>query len=129
MARGDYYFSRGLIKGFGKVFFLKVLQEAPDKSAPRRQVGSFVDEIDYGLFSAKCAPGLVHSWDPEYFIKCAKKLPGWEEREMLLEASLAVFPAATRSRPRSVQTPRPPFPARRFRLASRSTTAGSALQR
>ncbi|HEU4651977.1 MAG TPA: hypothetical protein VFS49_11250 [Croceibacterium sp.] len=91
MSRGDYYFSRGLVKGFGKVFFLKILQEAPEGSAPRRLLGSFVDEIDYGLFSSRCAPGLEHAWDPEYFLKTARRLPGWEDRELVLETSLAGF--------------------------------------
>lgn len=91
MSRGDYYFSRGLIKGLGKVFFLKVLQEAPAGSPPRRLLGSFVDEVDYGLFSTRSAPGLEHSWDPEYFLKVAKALPGWGERELVLETGLAGF--------------------------------------
>ena len=91
MARGDYYFSRGLVRGLGKVFFLKVLQEAPDGSPPRRLLGSFVDEIDYGLFSTKSAPGIDHAWDPEYFLKVARTLPGWEGRALVLEASLAGF--------------------------------------
>lgn len=91
MARGDYYFSRGLVKGFGRVFFLKVLQEAPEGSAPRRLLGSFVDEVDYGLFSSRCAPGLEHAWDPEYFLKIAGALPGWTGRDLTLETGLAGF--------------------------------------
>ena len=91
MARGDYYFSRGIIQGLGKVFFLKVLQEAPEGSPTRRLLGSFVDEVDYGLFSTKSAPGVDHSWDPEYFLKIARALPGWGERQLVLDATLAGF--------------------------------------
>lgn len=91
MSRGDYYFSQGVIKGLGNVFFLKVLQEAPTGSPPRRLLGSFVDEVDYGLFGIKRAPGTDHSWDPEYFLKVARALPGWAERELVLETGLAGF--------------------------------------
>lgn len=87
----DYYFSAGTIKGLGQVFFLKVPQEAPPGSAPRRLLGSFVDEIDYGLFGAKKAPGVDHSWDPEYFLTIAKALPGWSARQLELETDLAGF--------------------------------------
>jgi hypothetical protein len=91
MARGDYYFSQGILKGLGSVFLLKVLQEAPAGSPPRRLLGSFVNEVDYGLFGIKRAPGLEHSWDPEYFLKIARALPGWAERELVLQTDLAGF--------------------------------------
>lgn len=91
MARGDYYFAQGIVTGLGKLFFLKVLQEASEPSAPRRLLGSFVDEIDYGILSTKSAPGLEHSWDPEYFLKLARALPGWENRVLIETADLAGF--------------------------------------
>lgn len=91
MARGDYYFSQGIVKGLGKVFFLRILQEAAEGSAPRRLLGSFVDEIEYGLFGTKNAPGLEHSWNPEYFLAKARALPGWSENQLVQEAGLAGF--------------------------------------
>lgn len=91
MARGDYYFSRGMIRGLGKVFFLKVLQEAPTASPSRRLLGSYVDEVNYGLFGSKSCPGIDHSWDPEYFLTAAKALPGWSGRQLVLETDLSGF--------------------------------------
>lgn len=91
MSRGEYYFSRGIVEGLGRVFFLKVLQEAPPQSPPRRLLGSFVDQINYGFLGTKEAPGMEHSWEPEYFLRCAGALPGWETRELVLETALANF--------------------------------------
>ena len=91
MSRSDYYFSSGIVKGLGNVFFLRILQEAPVGSAPRRLLGSFVDEIEYGLFGSKSAPGLEHSWNPEYFLTKAKALPDWSQNELVLETGLAGF--------------------------------------
>ena len=90
MARGDYYFAQGIVVGLGKLFFLKVLQEAPEGSPPRRLLGSYVDEID-SFLGLKRAPGLEHSWDPEYFLKVAHALPGWGERQLIQSADLAGF--------------------------------------
>ena len=91
MSRGDYYFSRGEVKGLGKVFFLKILQEASPGSPPRRLLGSFVDEIDHGFLGTRNAPGLEHSWMPEYFLSCAQALPGWQGRQLVTYADLAGF--------------------------------------
>ncbi len=91
MSRGDYYFSRGEVKGLGRLFFLKILQEASPGSPPRRLLGSFVDQIVYGFLGTKIAPGLEHSWMPEYFLSSAQALPGWEGRELVTYADLAGF--------------------------------------
>jgi len=91
MSKKNLYFSRGITRGFGKVFFLRVLQEAPAGSPPRRLLGSFVDEVDYGPLSTKSAPALDHAWDPEYFLTIAKAIPGWAQRGLVLETNLAGF--------------------------------------
>ncbi len=87
----DIYFSSGMIKGMGRVFFLRVPQEAPEGSASRRLLGSYVVEIDYGLFKLKEAPGLEHAWQPEYFFTKAAAVADLSGVELRQEASLAGF--------------------------------------
>ncbi|MBC2778505.1 hypothetical protein [Parasphingopyxis marina] len=67
---------------------MRVPQEAGTGSAPRRLLGSYVDEIDYGLFSTREAPGIDHAWDPEYFFHIAKALGGNDNRDWVLETAL-----------------------------------------
>jgi hypothetical protein len=71
----DLYFSRGIMKGLGTVFMLRVPQEAGEGSSPRKLLGSYVDEIDYGLFKSKEAPSLNHAWQAEYFLSKAAAVP------------------------------------------------------
>lgn len=46
----DYYFSRKAVPRFGKLYFLKVLQEADSKGGGRSLLGSVVQESREGLF-------------------------------------------------------------------------------
>lgn len=46
----DYYFSRKAVPRFGKMYFLKVLQEADSEGGGRSLLGSVVQELREGLF-------------------------------------------------------------------------------
>lgn len=73
----NLYWLKGVLRGFGPMLFLRVPQYAPAGSATRRLLGSYVDEVDYGLFGSRCAPTLNHAWQPEFFLDQARPhVPG-----------------------------------------------------
>jgi hypothetical protein len=87
----DLYFSRGIMKGLGTVFMLRVPQEAGEGSSPRKLLGSYVDEIDYGLFKSKEAPSLNHAWQAEYFLSKAAEVPTLQGMALTDTVNLANF--------------------------------------
>lgn len=89
----NLYFSRGIVGGMGFIDFLMVPQEAPEGSAPRKLLGSFVDEIDHGpiFLKTKSSPSLNHAWQPGFFLTLAGKLEQLNGVELVQEAGLAKF--------------------------------------
>lgn len=74
---GDLYFSRALFKGLGKLYVLKIPQVAGVGSSTRKLLGSYVNEIDRGVWPFKRQiPALNHSWVAEYFLSIASSVPG-----------------------------------------------------
>jgi hypothetical protein len=53
MKRGDYYFANSVLGGVGRMFFLKIPQNASMGSDPARLIGSLVEEGDDGLLGGK----------------------------------------------------------------------------
>ena len=62
----DYYFSRKAVPRFGKLYFLKVLQEADSGGGGRTLLGSVVQELREGLFG----------WGQHYPIPMHMSRPG-----------------------------------------------------
>jgi hypothetical protein len=87
----DLYFSRSIIRGLGAVYCLRIPQEAPNGSGPRRLLGSYVDETGGGFLSGKSVPGVNHAWEPEYFLSLLPTLTGTAGKSYVQEASLAGF--------------------------------------
>ena len=87
----DIYFTSGFIRGLGRLFFLRVPQHAPVDSNARRLLGSYVVEIDYGLFKLREAPALEHAWQPGYFLTQAGQVVSLQGVDLVLSADLAGF--------------------------------------
>jgi hypothetical protein len=84
----NLYFSKSIFKGLGPVFFLRIPQEAAPGTAPRRLLGSFVEESDGGLFG-KATPGTNHAWEPEYFLSLLPKLKSTAGKSHVQQTNLA----------------------------------------
>ena len=61
MPSSDYYWASHLIKGFGKMWFLNIPQEANSPGGGQNLLGSVVNELQGGFFSA----GLIGKDFPE----------------------------------------------------------------
>ncbi len=61
-SRKDYYFARSAVRGFGRLFFLKVPQRADQDSPAANLLGSMVVEEDYGPFGTKICPRPQNSY-------------------------------------------------------------------
>lgn len=75
MSSSDYYWSRRLIQGFGKMWFLIVPQEADASGGGTSLLGSVVNELSGGLFPAnggiigKDFPEPNHLTTPQLLLK------------------------------------------------------------
>ncbi|NUN50931.1 MAG: hypothetical protein HUU15_19155 [Candidatus Brocadiae bacterium] len=61
MGAGDWYWSRGQFKGYGKMWFLLSAQEAASSGGGRSLLGSVVEELGGGPLGL---PGLLGAWYP-----------------------------------------------------------------
>jgi len=79
MPSSDYYWAQHLIKGFGKMWFLKLPQEADSPNGGRSLLGSVVNELRGGIFSStgligKDFPEPNHLSKPQLLLKRIEEL-------------------------------------------------------
>jgi hypothetical protein len=94
MSSSDYYWAQHLIKGFGKMWFLKVPQEADSSGGGESLLGSVVNELRGGLFSStgligKDFPEPNHLSTPQLLLKSIEKHRkdlGIADGELLIQA-------------------------------------------
>ena len=88
MAGKDWYFSTAVLGGVGKLFFLKVAQDASQGTGPSRLLGSFVLEGDGGLFGNSEYPVPQNSYILGAVATEMKKL-GFPEDQIFDEIGLS----------------------------------------
>jgi hypothetical protein len=94
MPSSDYYWAQHLIKGFGRMWFLKVPQEADSSGGGESLLGSVVNELRGGIFSStgligKDFPEPNHLSTPQLLLKSIEKHRkdlGIAEGELLVHA-------------------------------------------
>ena len=84
----NYYFSKSVLAGAGKLFFLKIAQDASPNSAPSRLLGSFVNEGDGGLFGGAEYPVPQNSYILEAAVTAMRGL-GYPDDTIFNEISLS----------------------------------------
>lgn len=87
----DYYFTSSVVQGLGRLFFLKVLREAPVDSFPRKLIGSLVDENAYGFLGTRRFPGVEHVWKVQYVLDQIKANPVLGDQFPIIEDTLDHF--------------------------------------
>jgi hypothetical protein len=94
MPSSDYYWSRRLIQGFGKMWFLIVPQEADASGGGASLLGSVVNELSGGLFPAnggligKDFPEPNHLTTPQLLLKAIesnRKALGFADDERIVQ--------------------------------------------
>jgi len=91
MAGKDFYFSSGIIRGVGRLFFLRVPQVAGDGSAPARLLGSIVREGDGGLFGNSEYPVPENSFILGAVLDAMKKVLQLGDADAVNDIDLAGF--------------------------------------
>jgi len=79
MSIEEYYFARNTIPRFGKLFFLKVLQEADSSGGGESLLGSVVQEVEdkvWGIFPGKEYPVPIHMSAPTIVRKAIEENKG-----------------------------------------------------
>ena len=67
MSSSDYYWSRSYIRGFGKLWYLIIPQEANASGGGMSLLGSVVNEVDGGLFG-RDYPEPIHLTTPQLIL-------------------------------------------------------------
>lgn len=109
MAGKDWYFSTAVLSGVGRLFFLKVPQDASPGTGPARLLGSFVLEGDGGLFGNSEYPVPQNSYILGA-VSDAMKAIGFPEDQIFNEIGLAGVSQQVKIEKSASVTGEAPFP-------------------
>lgn len=108
--RSDYYFTRKLIKGAGKMYFLKMPQLADSGSAPSKLLGSLVEEGDDGLIGQIEYPIPYNAYILEAVLDVMKNDMNIAAHQAINEISLANVSMTTKIDKKISGSGNAPFP-------------------